>query len=165
MELSFALRSPDLTERAPAQSAMKDALARALEASRDPLGTLAVEPWQFYILSPESVSTVAWLYARLLEKDVGAEGARAAYEQWQAIPGWIVVTCSVLGEAEMERAREDCLTAVQRYALSLWSDNVPTNWVMDVIAEAKEMYDLLGVDPQQEKVLGILWYGHAERGA
>ena len=65
----------------------------------------------------------------------------------------------------MERAREDCLTAVQRYSLSLWSDNVPTNWVTDVIAEAQEMYDLLGVDPQHETVLGILWYGHAERGA
>ena len=165
MELSFALHSPDLSERAPAQAGMKDALARALEASRDPLGTIDVEPWQFYLLSPETVSTVAWLYARLLEEEVGTEGARAAYEQWQAIPGWIVVTCRVVEARVMERAREDCLTAVQRYSLSLWSDNIPTNWVMDVIAEAEEMYDLLGIDAEHETVLGILWYGHAERGA
>ena len=164
MELSIALRSASLTAPS-AQAEMREALARALEASHDPLGTLDIEPWQFYLLSPESVSTVAWLYARLLEKEVGAEGARAAYEQWQAIPGWIAVTCRVVETSHMERAREDCLTAVQRYSLSLWSDNIPTNWVTDTITESKELYDLIGADPQHETVLGILWYGHAERGA
>lgn len=134
-----------------------------MEASRDPLGTLATEPWRFYPLNADAVATVAWLYARLLEKEVGVESARAAYEQWRAIPGWVVVTCRrVEDEEEMERAREDSLTAVQRYALSLWSDHIPTNWLTDVIIEAKELYDLVGVDPQLEVVLGILWYGHEE---
>lgn len=164
MELSFTLRSPDPAERSPAQPVMKEALIRAMEASRDPSGRLAIEPWQFYLLGIEAVSAVAWLYARLLEDEVGAEGARAAYEQWQAVPGWIVVTCRLSEDEEaMERAREDTLTAVQRYSLSLWSDNIPTNWVTDVITEAPELYTLLGIDPKQEVVLGILWYGHAER--
>lgn len=164
MELSFALRSLDPAERTTGQPVMKEALIRAMEASRDPSGRLAVEPWQFYLLSAESVAAVAWLYARLLEDEVGAEGARAAYEQWQAIPGWVVVTCRISAdEAAMERAREDSLTAVQRYSLSLWSDNIPTNWVTDVITEAPELYTLLRIDPKQEAVLGVLWYGHAER--
>src|SRR5690606_28604681 len=88
MELSFTLRSP--AQRDPLHSAeIRDALVRAQEASRDPLGTLPMEPWQFYHLNAEAVSSVAWLYARLLEDEVGADGARSAYEQWRAIPGWI----------------------------------------------------------------------------
>lgn len=166
MDFSFALRPPEPAEPPPvAPVALETALARAEEAARDPLGVLAVEPWGFYRLTPDAVSTVAWLYARLLEKEVGTESARAAYEQWQAIPGWVVVTCQRFDDpTAMERAREDTLTAVQRYALSLWSDNVPTNWVTDVITEAKELYDLVGADPVAEVVLGILWYGHAEPG-
>jgi hypothetical protein len=165
MELSFSLRSPDPAEQgAPARSALRDALARASDASRDPLGTLPVEPWRFYPLNAEAVSAVAWLYARLLEEEVGAEGARAAYDQWRSIPGWVVVTCRRLDDAEaMERAREDTLTAVQRYSLSLWSDHVPTNWLTDVITESPELYRLLDIDPEAEVALGILWYGHAER--
>lgn len=165
MEISFALRSPEQNEqRAPAPATLREALVRAQEASRDPFGTLGIEPWHFYPLDADAITTVAWLYARLLEKEVGTESARAAYEQWRAIPGWVVVTCHQFAdEARMERAREDCLTAVQRYSLSLWSDNIPTNWVTDVITEAKELYDLIGIDPEAEVVLGILWYGHEDR--
>lgn len=150
-------------ERPLEQAMMKEALVRAMEAARDPSGSVAV-PWRFYLLGAETTSAVAWLYARLLEGEVGAEGARAAYEQWRAVPGWIVVTCTRQEDDErMERAVEDCLTSVQRCSLSLWSDNIPTNWVTDVIADSEELYDLIRVDPEREKVLGILWYGHPER--
>jgi nitroreductase len=165
MELSFALHSPDLERERPLEPAMmKDALLRAMEAARDPSGSSGAVPWRFYLLGMETISAVAWLYARLLEGEVGAEGARAAYEQWRAVPGWIVVTCVRQADEErMERAVEDCLTSVQRCTLSLWSDNVPTNWVTDLISESDELYDLIQVDPEQEKVLGILWYGHPDR--
>lgn len=143
---------------------MKEALARAMDAARDPLGTLTVTPWRFYLLGAETVSSVAWLYARLLEDEVGADGARAAYEQWRAVPGWIVVTCMRFDdEQQMVTAVEDCLTSVQRCSLSLWSDNVPTNWVTDVVTESPDLYELVQIDPERERVLGILWYGHPER--
>lgn len=141
------------------------ALERAMEAARDPLGSLDPEPWTYYRLDEETVSAVVWLYARLLEEEMGPEGARAAYGQWRAIPGWVVVTCARIDdEAKMERAVEDCLTSVQRATLSLWSDNVPNNWVTDMITEHPELYALVGVDAAEEKVLGIVWFGHPEQG-
>ena len=163
MELSFTLRSPENDlERTPKQLRMREVLLRAMEAARDPSGTAAV-PWRFYLLGAETISTVAWLYARLLEDEMGAEGARAAYEQWRAVPGWIVVTCARQeDEDKMEQAVIDCLTSVQRASLSLWSDDVPTNWVTDVFSESDELYDLVQVDPEREQVLGVLWYGHPE---
>jgi hypothetical protein len=100
-----------------------------------------------------------------MEDEVGAEDARAAYEQWRAIPGWIVVTCERKDEGRtMERAVEDCLTAVQRCSLSLWSDNVPTNWVTDLIVHAEGLYEVIGAEGERERILGVLWYGHPERG-
>lgn len=142
------------------------ALVRALQEARDPMGTLNPEPWRYYRLDEEAISAVVWLYARLIEEEVGAEGARAAYGQWRAVPGWVVVTCRRIDDAEtMERAVEDCLTSVQRASLSLWSDNVPTNWITDQITEAADLYEIVGIDAAKEKVLGIMWYGHAERPA
>ncbi len=141
------------------------ALARAMEAARDPLNVLDSEPWSYYRLDEETISAVVWLYARLLEEEMSPQEARAAHEQWRAIPGWVVVTCARLDDAaKMERAVEDCLTSVQRATLSLWSDNVPNNWVTDMITEHPELYALVGIDEDEEKVLGIMWYGHPERG-
>lgn len=148
------------------QAVQEAALSRAFEAACDPLGTVDPIPWRYYRLDEDTISAVAWLYARLLEDEMGAEGARAAYGQWRAVPGWIVVTCLRFDDAAtMERAVEDCLTSVQRTSLSLWSDNVPTNWVTDLVTEHPELHGLVGSDADEEQVLGILWYGHPERPA
>lgn len=164
MELNVAFRTHDAATPAGTHP-LQEALARAMEAARDPLGVHPIEPWRFYHLEPESVATVAWLNARLLEPEVGIEGARAAYEQWRAIPGWIVVTCpTVDDEAQMEAYREATLTAVQRASLSLWSDHIPTNWVTDLVTQDASLYQHLAIDRERETVLGILWYGHPERG-
>ncbi len=162
MELSLTPRAPKPS--LPSAAMHKAALDRALDAARDPAGLLDPEPWHYYELDEETISAVAWLYARLLEEEMGAEGARAAYGQWRAVPGWILITCARHDDAQaMERAVEDCLTSVQRASLSLWSDNIPTNWVTDLVTDHPKLYDLVGVDAEREKALGILWYGHPER--
>ncbi len=163
MPLSLSPRSPEPT--GPSQAAQQAALTRAFEAARDPLGIVDPVPWHYYVLGPETVSALAWRYAHHLEAEVGPEGARAAYEQWRTVPGWIVVTCTRFADAAtMERAVEDCLTSVQRASLSLWSDNVPTNWVTDLITEEDGVHGLVEIDEAAEQILGVLWYGHPERG-
>lgn len=164
MDLNVAFRPHD--DASPAGGhLLREALARAMEAARDPLGLHPIEPWRFYHLDPESIASVAWINARLLEPEVGIEGARAAYEQWRAIPGWIVAAClQSEDEKQMEANREATLTAVQRASLSLWSDHIPTNWVTDLVTQNAGLYEHLGIDREHEAILGILWYGHPERG-
>lgn len=161
MTVSFELRreaSPTLHE---------PALRRALDASRDPSGEGFYEPWRLYVLHPEAAASVAWLVARHLEPEVGPEGARAAYEQWRAVPGWVAVTCPRPGaDAERhERDREATLTAVQRASLSLWSDNIPTNWVPDLALDEPDFYRLIEADGTRELALGVMLYGHPEQRA
>lgn len=161
MTLSSGLRFA--TDLPLADADLEAALARAMEAARDPFGMSQKELWQFRVLSPEISAAVAWLAARRLEAEVDLESARAAYEQWRAVPGWIAVTCARSSDPErMERLREAGRTAAQRYSLSLWSDNVPSNWVPDLVADDPAFYRLINADPSREEALGILLYGHPE---
>jgi hypothetical protein len=141
------------------------ALQRAFAAARDVPVAYAVDPWRFTVLASEGVQAVAWLNARVVEAAVGPEEAQAAYEQWRSVPGWVIVSC--LRDEDPERMaylEERCLTAVQRVALSLWSENVRTSWVTDAVVQEERFYALAGLDPAAEAAVGILWFGHAERG-
>lgn len=159
MNLSHTIREPERNE-VHSESELLGAVERALEAAGEEDAR-----WHFRVLDPETSAALAWLAARRLEAEMGTEGARAAYEQWRAVPGWIAVTImrGSVGE-ERERLLEACLTAVQRASLSLWSDNVPSNWVQDIFADEEMFFRLLSVTPSEEEPLGIILYGHPERG-
>ncbi len=163
MTLSQHLRDPSLPPGIPTSgAALHAALRRAMEAADD-VGAGA-RPWRLYVLGPEMAAAGAWLAARRMEAEVGPEGARAAYEQWRAVPGWIVVTTPRPADPEQaERDREACLTAAQRCSLSLWSDNVPSNWSPDLVADDDAFFGLIEADPAREVPLGVLLYGHPER--
>jgi nitroreductase len=153
-----------IAEAASHDPDLRAALDRALDAARDPNGGGHTAPWRFYVLDAETSAAVAWLAARRLEPEMGPEGARAAYEQWRAVPGWIVVTCRRTRDPEQtERDREASLTAAQRASLSLWSDNVPSNWVPDLVGSEAATYRLIGLPEAAEEALGVLLYGHPDR--
>jgi len=163
MTLSQEIREPELDYESP-EASLAEALERAIEAAREPSGEPRREPWRLYLLGPETASAVAWMAARRMEPEVGLEGARAAYEQWCAVPGWIAVTCLRTDDEELaERDREACLTAVQRAALSLWSDNIPSNWMPDLIRDEPDFFTLIDAKADREAPLGVLLYGHPER--
>lgn len=145
---------------------LEAALARALNVARTPAQGSDEPAWRLYVLDPDIAAAVAWLAARRLEPDAGLEGARAAYEQWRAVPGWIALTVRRTADPERrERVREEALSAAQRLTLSLWSDGVPSNWVADLAADEPAFYRLVGADEQAEEALGVVLYGHPERPA
>lgn len=163
MTLSQDLREPELQPRTP-EAELRAALDRAIEAAGEAGDGPRREPWRFYLLGPETAAAVAWLAARRLEGDVGTEGSRAAYEQWRAVPGWIAVTRLRTDDPDQaERDREACLTAVQRATLSLWSDNIPSNWVPDLVDDSPEFFQLIDASGEREAPVGMLLYGHPER--
>ena len=140
------------------------ALQRAFDAARDVPVKGDVAPWRFYRVRAEQAQALAWLNARLIEADAGIEAAQAAYDQWRSVPGWVVITCLRAGEDEEQaRYQERCLTAVQRVSLSLWTEGVRTSWITDLVIESDEFNRIVGIDAGQERAIGILWYGHAER--
>lgn len=163
MMLRNDLREPDAIEQV-SDASLPEAVARAIAAAADPGPASADSAWTFYVVESEAASSLAWLAARRLESQVGTDGARAAYEQWRAVPGWVVVTCRRTSDTEsFERDREAALTAAQRLSLSLWSENVPCKWDPELASDEQAFFDLIGADSEHEVPVGVLLYGHPDR--
>lgn len=138
---------------------LRAALDRARAAADDVAGNYHTEPWRFLAIGDEAAAAVAWLHAQHVEQQRGAVEAARAHEAWRQIPGWIVVTCALADDpAQAEHLQERCLTAVQRFALSLWAEDVHTRWTQPAVKDDHAFTDLLGIDPAAEFVIGVLWY-------
>lgn len=52
--------------------------------------------------------------------------------------------------------------AVQNFSLALWEHGVGVKWTTGSVTRHDEFYRALQIDPDQEKVIGLLWYGYPE---
>lgn len=135
------------------------ALDRAQVAAQDVAGNYAAPPWRFVAVGESTAQALTRLHVRYVERQRGDEAARKAHEALSATPGWIVVTCAQVEDpAEAEHVLERSLTAVQRFALSLWAEDLHTRWAQPPFKDDPALADLLGLDTAAEFVIGVLWY-------
>lgn len=138
----------------------EDVVLRALDLARWAPNHRLTEPWRFTLLGPETAAAVVDLNARLVADARGDAAAEAKRERWSAVPGWLVVTCRTSEDAE--RMREDyaaCCCAIQNFQLYLWSEGVGVKWTTGAVTRDARFPELVGFDPAQESVVGLLWYG------
>lgn len=131
-----------------------------IEAARWAPNHHLTEPWHFYLLGEKAMKANVELIRQITaENDDAAKGdfkAKAA----EAIPGWLVLTCKKNDDEILQR--EDyasCCCAMQNLMLYLSEAGVGSKWATSALAEDKRFYDLLGIDQEQELVVGILRYG------
>jgi nitroreductase len=139
----------------------RDVVLRALDLARWAPNHRLTEPWRFYLLGPESAEAIARLNAELVEATRGAAAGQAKLARWRQMPGWLLVT-QHLAEDALKR-REDyaaCACAVHALSLALWSEGVGVKWTTGAVTRDDRFYDLLSIDPNQERVVGLLWYGY-----
>lgn len=119
------------------------------------------EPWRFYLLGPETVAQTIELTRKIVKKKKGAKAADFKAKAWSEKPGWLVVTCRRSDDELLER--EDyaaCCAALQNFALYLWRAGVGTKWTTGPITRDKRFFDILGIDRDEEFVVGLVWYGY-----
>jgi nitroreductase len=71
------------------------------------------------------------------------------------------VTCQK--SAEQLRQCEDyasCCCAVQNLMLYLSEAGVATKWTTGHITRDRRLFELLNIDPDEEFVVGLFWYGY-----
>ena len=122
----------------PPDDGVEGAVRRALDEARTVSGAFAASPCTFRRLSAEAA-------ARLAPPRDGP--AR-----------WVAVTCRTAGEeGHRTHLHERCLTAAQRFMLSLSCDGVENGWV----AEAPDAgaFRAAGVDLGATVPVGLIWYG------
>jgi nitroreductase len=144
----------------PAQPPLATIL-QAIELARWAPNHKLTEPWRFHLLGPQSAHEIVMLNTRLVEQEKGPEAARKKYERWSAIPGWIAVGC--LRSDDPIRDEENYAAvccAIQNVSLYLWSVGIGVKWSTGPVTRHPEFYELLGIDPNVQRSVGLLWYGY-----
>ncbi len=89
------------------------------------------------------------------------EAARNKRRRWEAVPGWLAVTCEL---ADDPLTREEdyaaCCCAIQNLSLYLWSLGIGTKWSTGAVTRQPDFAELLGIDSSQRRVVGLLSYGY-----
>ena len=119
------------------------------------------EPLRFYRLGRDTVQRCLDLCYDIVAAKKGTEAAAFKREQWSEKPGWLVVTCR-RSDDEL-RQREDyaaCAAAIQNFMLYLWKAGVGSKWTTGDITRDERFFDILGIDPDEAFVVGLLWYGY-----
>jgi len=139
------------------ESLVRDAIEAAIWAPNHHV----TEPWHFYLLSRQSIAACLELVRDLTAAKKGPEAGAFKAQRWAEKPGWLVVTCA--RSDDERRQREDyaaCAAAVQNLMLFLWKAGIGTKWTTGDITRDPRFFDILGVDPAAELVVGLVWYGY-----
>ncbi len=143
------------------QPVARKLILEAIEVARWAPNHHVTEPWHFYLLGRESVARAVELTRTIVAEDRNEKladfKAAAAAER----PGWLVVTCR-RSDDEL-REREDyasCCCAIQNLMLYLSEAGVASKWSTGAITRDARFFELLGVDPAQAFIVGLIFYGY-----
>lgn len=145
------------TDKKPDISIIKDAIESARWAPNHHL----TEPWHFYLPGKETVVDICELNREMLTVTKGIEAAEKKVKRWLSIPGWIIVTCKK-SDDEL-RFHEDyaaCSCMIQNLMLILWQQGIGSKWSTGPITRDERFYDVVWVNKDLEKIIGIIWYGY-----
>ncbi len=119
------------------------------------------EPWRFYLLGHETVNSICELNKETLIETKGIETAERKYKRWMDIPGWLLVTCQKSNDEllfQEDYAASCCV--IQNLMLCLWDEGIGTKWSTGPVTREDQFYDLVWVNKDLEKVVGLIWYGY-----
>ncbi|OYQ79895.1 hypothetical protein B9T12_00340 [Wohlfahrtiimonas chitiniclastica] len=92
------------------------------------------------------------------------ETADQKIQKWSSIPGWLLVTQK--RGAEPKVTKEDYATiSIAMYILMLALDErgIGSKWSTASLFETEKWYEICGVDADKEEIVGMLWYGYADK--
>ncbi|MFQ5568639.1 MAG: nitroreductase [Rhodothermales bacterium] len=147
------LFEPDLPPR--------EAVFEAIDLARWAPNHRLTEPWRFYVLGRETAEAVARLNAGDVAEQRGPEAAQKKLERWLAMPGWLVVTAAASDDPLITQENyAACCCAIQNMQLYLWSKGIGMKWGTGKVTRDSRFFDLLGIDPAREHLVGMFWYGY-----
>lgn len=143
------------------QKVKVDLVRDAVELARWAPNHHLTEPWHFYLLGEKKKAASVELIRTIVTENKSPEMGDHKAKSAAAIPGWLVVTCRK-SDDEL-RGREDyaaCCCAVQNILLYLSEAGVASKWTTGLITRDARFFELLGIDPDEEYVVALVWYGY-----
>ena len=139
-----------------------EVILHAIDLARWAPNHYLTEPWRFYLLGRKTAEAIARLNASQTAEKRGEAAGQAKLDRWLNIPGWMLVTCR--RSDDEKRQQEDyaaCCCAIQNLQLVLWSRGIGTKWTTGSVTSTPDFFELVDIDPVQEKLVSMLWYGYA----
>ena len=132
------------------------------------------EPWRFIVLGQNTKETLAQRYRQIqvdkailknneLTEEQKQLIADAGYRKFISKP--TIVAISSLQEGDSQRQREDYAAvccAIQNIQLAAWSIGVGIQWSTGPITLEPNTYQLLGMDFDNEYMVGFLYMGYPQ---
>lgn len=146
----------------PGRVPSREEILEAIDLARWAPNHHLTEPWRVYLLGSESVEAICRHNADIYAETRGEQAGEAKYQRWRGIPGWLVVTCRKSDDDV--RQREDfaaCSCFVQNFQLYLWSRGIGVKWTTGDVTRTERFVEIVGFDPEEEMLVGMLWYGYA----
>jgi len=144
------------------QKVSKRLVREAIEVARWAPNHHLTEPWHFYLFGPDRIEACAKLIGELVRETKGDEDLADFKERSaRSMPGWLLVTCR-RSDDEL-REREDYAAvccAIQNLTLYLAEADVACKWTTGLITRDQRLFELVGIDPAEEFVVGLIWYGY-----
>ena len=142
-------------------------LERALTAGLWAQNHKLTEPWRFTLLGPETHRRLAESFAQAQAERAGADGDDAAKVAAEAREKILSKPCVVAVSQRLNgppaQRREDygaIACAIQNIQLAAWAEGVGMQWSSGKIIGMPPTYGTLGIDPAQEEIVGLLFFGY-----
>ena len=169
MELSEAIYGRRTIKDFKPDAVPAAVLERALDAGLWAQNHKLTEPWRFTLLGPETHRRLAESFAGGQAESLGpdADAARREQVRQEATRKLFSKPCVVAVSQHLEgnsaQRREDYAAiacAIQNIQLAAWADGVGMQWSSGKIIQLPPTYELLGIDPAREEIVGLLLFGY-----
>ena len=122
------------------------------------------QPWRFYLLGEEAKTAISKANYDLVLAKNGTKAAEVKLKRWLAVPGWFVLTSQKSSDLALERENyAACCCAAQNVMLVLWAEGIGVKWTTGSITRENSFYEIVGLNPANEEVVGMFWYGKPVR--
>ncbi len=167
MELSAALFGRRTIKDFKPDAVPAELLARALTAGLWAQNHKLTQPWRFAILGPATHRALAEDFAAGQAAAAGpdAEAVRAkAREKILSKPCVVAVSQRLAGPPVQRREDYAAVAcAIQNIQLAAWAEGVGMQWSSGKVIGAPGTYEILSLDPAEEEVVGLLFFGYPAR--
>ena len=121
------------------------------------------EPWRFTLLGPETHQRLAESFAETQAAASGAQRDKVLADTRQKILSkpCVVAVSQKLGPSAQRREDYAAIAcAIQNIQLAAWAGGIGMQWSSGRITELPGTYETLAIDPAQEEIVGLLFFGY-----
>lgn len=152
----------------PNEPISEDVLRQALELAMWSPNHKLTFPWFFYWVGVETRQKLAELSVQLKQEKAGSplSAVKKSAIAAKVLNPSALIVFSQKRASDAFTAKEDYAAmacAIQNFSLYLWDQGYGSKWSSGTIMHHPKTYKMLGIDQNNEEIVGFVWVGKPER--